>query len=147
MSILKDHLESFEIDYSIPEIKQRLNETGKLFFLKWTSDNEFKMSLNFSIGSSFLDVNRDSKSSIIANGHLFQVSTNRTQVNLSTKFKSGLLLILCIPIVMLILELTLNLGIPIPFYFVFPVFFFVFLFVFRSEEKRLIRYFKSQVGV
>ena len=146
MSILKNYLESFEIDLSISEIKNRLNETGKMFFLKWDSDNEFKMSLNFSIGSNVLDVNRDSKSSITANGHLIKLSANKTQVNLCTKFKSGLLLIICIPIVMLILELTLNLGIPIPFYFVFPVFFFVLLFVFRSEEKRLIRYFKSQLG-
>ena len=93
------------------------------------------------------DINDDGKSAIIVYGTLIELTANKTQIDLRTKFKYGLIIILFIPIIMLILELTIDLGIPVPFYFVFPLAFFLVLFLFRSEEKRLIRSFKSAVGI
>ncbi|MEN1784135.1 MAG: hypothetical protein AAGF77_03255, partial [Bacteroidota bacterium] len=51
------------------------------------------------------------------------------------------------PVITLILELTIDLGIPVPFYFFFPFVFILALFFFRSEEKRLIGYFKRQIRI
>ncbi len=148
MFILKKYQESIEVDCGIGELKNRMDKKEKTFFVKWISETKFKISLNFSVGTNYVfDINNDSKSAIIAEGTLIELTENKTQIDLRTKFKYGLIFILFIPIVMLILELTFDLGIPIPFYFVFPFVFILVLLFFRSEEKRLIGHFKSGIGI
>lgn len=148
MSILKKYQENLVVDCGITELKSRMDKKEKGFFVKWISDKEFKISLNFSVGTNYaLDVNNDAKSAIIVEGTLSKLTENKTKINLRTKFKYGLIIILFIPIIMLILELTIDLGIPVPFYFAFPLVFFLVLFFFRSEEKRLIGHFRSRIGI
>jgi hypothetical protein len=148
MSVLKRYQESLVIDCGIDELKDRIDKKEKTFSVKWLSDSDFKISLNFSVGTnSVFDINNDSKSAISADGILIELTENKTQIDLSTKFKYGLIIILFIPVIMLILELTMDLGIPVPLYFVFPLAFILVLYFFRSEEKRLIGYFKSHIGI
>lgn len=134
-------------DFGIAELKTLLEGKEKSFFLRWISDNQFMISLNFSIGTNHaFDINNDAKSAIIAYGTISKLSENKTDIVLETKFKYGLILILVIPLIMLILELTTDLGIPLPFYFVFPLVFILVLLFFRSEEKRLIRDFREYLN-
>lgn len=143
-----NYQESLVVDCGIRELKRRMDKNQKFFFVKWTSDTEFKLSLNFSIGTNYaFDLNHDDKSAIIVYGNLSKLSEDTTHVLLKTKFKYGLFLILFIPIIMIILELILDLGIPVPFYFVFPFVLMLTLFIFKSEEKRLVGHFKSLIEI
>ncbi len=144
---LKINPVSIVTDFGIAELKTLLEGKEKSFFLRWISDNQFMISLNFSIGTNHaFDINNDAKSAIIAYGTISKLSENKTDIVLETKFKYGLILILVIPLIMLILELTTDLGIPLPFYFVFPLVFILVLLFFRSEEKRLIRDFREYLN-
>lgn len=148
MFLLRGYQESFIVDQGIAELKGRMDKKEKKLFVKWVTDTKFKMSLKFSIGTNYLfDINDESKSAINANGTLIELSENRTQIDIRTKFKYGLILILVLPIVMLILELILDLGIPVSFYLVFPLFFGVILALFKNEERKLIEHFKNQIGI
>ncbi|MRX64729.1 hypothetical protein [Maribacter luteus] len=145
---LFDHLaitfESIVADVGIAELKTLLDVEQKSFSLQWLSDNKFMISLNSSIGTNYVfDINNNAKSAVIAYETLSELTEDKTDIVLVTKFKYGLLMILVIPIIMLILELTMDLGIPVPFYFVFPLVFILVLFIFRSEEKRLYRNFRE----
>ncbi|WP_144963034.1 hypothetical protein [Gillisia sp. Hel_I_86] len=137
--------EELIVNLSLNELREnKLEKDEKKFFLKWLTENEFIISLNFSIGTNYaLDINEKAKSAIIAYGVASELNKNKTHIKLKTKFKNGLVIILLLPIVMLILQLTLNLEIPILF-FLFPIIFYVIIImIFNSEEKKLLRYFKE----
>lgn len=137
--------EELKIDLSLNDLKKlTTKKTDKKFFVKWLNENEFLISLNFSIGTNHaFDIDYKTKSAIVAYGTASELNENKSQVKLETKHKYGLLGILIIPIVMLILQMIFDLGIPVLFFFLPIVFFVIISLIFNSEEQKLIRYFKE----
>ncbi|MBA6154881.1 MULTISPECIES: hypothetical protein [Gelidibacter] len=147
ISFLKLIKEELNVSLNINDIKRITSENSeKMFFLKWLTENEFIISLNFSIGTNYtFDIDNKSKSAIVIYGTVSELTENKTKIILETKYKYGLYIILIIPIIMLILRLSYGLEIPVPFFF-FPIVFFVIIsLIFNSEEKKLIRYFKEHL--
>ncbi|MCL5129922.1 hypothetical protein [Algibacter sp. L4_22] len=145
LSLLKSRTEHLEIDLSIDDLKKRLNSNGKTFHFNWQYQNDFIISLNFSFGSNKLfDINyHNTKSDIIANGTLKELTKQKTQIILETKSKYWLTFLLIIPAILFIVNLFLKLWILVPLYFFFPLFLMLILNIMDSEEKRLIRNFKT----
>ena len=123
--------------------KMTTKKTDKKFFVKWFNENQFLISLNFSLGTNAFDIDHKTKSAIVAYGTASELNENKSQVKLETKHKYGLLGILIIPLVMLILQMIFDLGIPVLFFFLPIVFFVLISLIFNSEEQKLIRYFKE----
>lgn len=149
LSLLKSRNESLEVDFGIENLKKILDADKKKFYFKWQTEKSFIISLNFSFGTNIVfDTNyHNTKSDIIAEGDLIVLNENRTKINLKTKSKYWLTLLLFAPLFMLTLDFWLNLGIPIPFYFIFPIGFIVVLNLINSEDKKLIRNFKEYLNL
>ena len=144
---LLEHLEpkneEIQVSLGLEELK-KMFESEKDFHFKWTSENRFIISLNFSFGSNLVfDMNyENTKSDIIAHGEITELNDSKSRIILKTKDKYSLTLILLLPILMLIFELSLNLGIPLPFFLAFPVFYLLTINFVNNEDKRLINRFK-----
>lgn len=144
-SSIKPDTEFFTVNIGIDDVKNILGENGKVFYLKWQSEVEFIISLNFSFGSDLLfDTNySNTKSDIIFTGNLIKINGSKTNIVLEPKRNYWLFMLLITPVLMLIIELSMNLGIPIPFYFIFPFVYIVLFFIINSENKRLIKKFEE----
>lgn len=145
LSLLQSRTLHFEINKNIEDLKKHLNKEINTFHFKWQTENQFIISLNFSIGSNkLLDINyHNTKSDIMANGTLIAVTKEKTKISLETKSKYWLSFLLVIPVVIFIVNLFLQLWILVPVCFAFPLFLFLILNIIRSEENKLIKKFQD----
>ena len=144
-SLLKSHKEEIILNLSIELLKEKFNKKIETFHFRWESETRFIISLKFSFGSSLtFDTHyHNTKSDIIANGNLTELSSLKTKISLETKSRYWLLFLLFLPIPMLIIDLWLQIGVFIPAYFIFPIIFLILTNVIQHEYKRLIINFKT----
>lgn len=149
LSLLKSRNESLEVDFGIENLKKILNSNNKNFHFKWETEKKFTISLNYSFGTNVLwDTHyHNTKSDIIADGELIILAENRIKINLKTRSKYWLTIMLFAPVFMLTLDYWLNIGIPIPFYFMYLAAFFILIYLIYSETKKLIKYFKAYLNL
>ena len=148
ISFLEIIKEEFNVQLNPSELKSFIDKKNKKkFFVKWLTENQFMISLNFSFGTNYaFDIDYKSKSAICASVTMCELTENKTHIKIETKNKYGLLVILILPIIMMIFRFVFDLEIPLFSYFI-PLIFFVFISsIFKSEEKRLIRYFKEYLS-
>ncbi|MBA4744260.1 MAG: hypothetical protein H2058_03290 [Muricauda sp.] len=145
-SLIKPKEEYLGVNVGLLDLKKILERNGKKFHFAWESENNFIISLKFSFGTNLLfDTNYSgTKSDIIATGILSKLTEEKTKITLKTKSKNGLIILFLLPTVLIIFfNFIFELGLPIPLYFIFPLLFILVLNMIKSEEKRLIKNFKS----
>lgn len=150
-SLFKSRKESLTIDMALEDVKNLLDENEKKFHFRWQSKDSFIISLKFSFGSNLLfDTNyNNTKSDIIANGELSQLTETKTKILLETKSKYFLgALVLILPMIILLLQQLLKMPfiVFIIALLIFPLFSFVMLYLVQMEENKLIRLFKESLN-
>lgn len=136
---------------ALEDVKNLLDENEEKFHFRWQSKDNFILSLKFSFGSNLVfDTNyHNTKSDIIANGELSQLTQTKTEILLETKSKYFLgTIVLILPLIILLLQQLLKMPfiIFIIALLIFPLFSFVILYLVQIEENKLLRLFKESLN-
>lgn len=138
-SLFTSKTEILGVKITPTDFKRIMMEGERNFHFKWLTDSNFVISLNFSFGSNLiLDANLpNTKSDIIFYGKLTEMEESRTKIELRSRSKDFLAILLIVfPVLILFLQIIIKmefLTFLIIFLF-FPVIILGLLNLIRGEE-------------
>ncbi|MGB5435701.1 MAG: hypothetical protein WBM98_07410 [Maribacter sp.] len=150
-SLFESKTENLGVRIRPADLKKIMDGGDRKFHLKWLTDNNFVISLNFSFGSNFIfDVNHpNTKSDIIFYGKLTEIEESKTEIKLKTRSKYFLaILLMVLPLLVLALQILMKIEFPVFLIALlfFPLIIIGFLNLIRGEENRLLRMFKEYLN-
>lgn len=150
-SLFESRTVNLGVTISPADFKRIMKEGETNFHFKCLEDNNFVISLKFSVGSNlFFDVTpANTKSSIIFYGKLHEIEGSRTEIRLRSRsrhFSAALFIVM--PVLVVCFQMIFKLE-PVIFFVVFiifPLLIYGTLNFIRSEEDQLLRLFKEHLN-
>jgi len=134
--------ESIEFKGTLVELKSKLNQQrSRYFHIEWISENEFKFSAPISNGTAMVKGNPGLIDGIKGYAIIIEDKANGIiQINMSTKLRIGLKLIIAFGILLMIYAFYTFKTIPILLIAIFP---FAFVWMYKIYGKQEIELFEK----